>query len=501
MCVNLLMLQGVFFYPDNTQEVKAQVMMLNVAVNNNEQEMTTADTIKENVVEICGDGDGNRYKAITSTSTTTLSIYLKEKLNKNSHTDTDDDGIYDWNEINIKLIEEFTGNKTKISNSDLPTFEKLSDKMQEWIDIDKTDSSLFYVSQGYNQLINKNAAMYYHGDKDAAKAGIDKIKILPLISDPTKVDSDGDYMLDGIENEFVNKPIYWDIKDDKPLYAYANTSDYYDLNSANIYVKKTQKKPEEFVVKKSVYLCYDLSHEKNENDYNIQENETDCNKKYIAFPYELQEYMQSCCDTVIEKAEGNGVSEDRINFMKKYLTPELIMAVGVTESGWAYGSVGPCGTVGVTTSYTGLLSYDIITNCIGGSGACSDEQSYINIYCSVSGTVCMLAEHFCKLGSGGYYNDKTYTYGDLDSEQHFIYDILYSYANGNQIDYYQSQARITAAYKLYAFQEFCKVNGNEWFSWDMYNMEKYCDYVTKFTWKYNEPNGESNIHMHMPPNP
>lgn len=165
-------------------------------------------------LEILGDGDGCWYKAITSTNTTSLSIHLRGKLNKNSDTDTDGDGIYDWNEINVKLIEEFTGNKTKISNSDLPTFEELSDKMQEWVNSKKTDSSIFYVEQGYNQLINKNAGMYYRGDKEAAKAGIDRIKILPLISGPTRVDSDGDYMLDGIENEFVNKSIYWDIKDE-----------------------------------------------------------------------------------------------------------------------------------------------------------------------------------------------------------------------------------------------------------------------------------------------
>lgn len=194
------------FYSDNTQEVQAQVMSLNLAANNNEQaknpKTSAGDAVDTNIVEILGNGDERWYNAITSTSATSLSIHLREKLNKNSNTDTDGDGISDWNEINVKLIEEFTGNKTKISNSDLPTFEVLSNKMQEWVNSQKTDSSLFYVEQGYNQLINKNAGMYYRGDKEAAKADINKIPILPLISDPSLADSDGDGFFDGITGKY-----------------------------------------------------------------------------------------------------------------------------------------------------------------------------------------------------------------------------------------------------------------------------------------------------------
>ncbi len=216
------------FYPDNTQEVQAQVMMLNVAENNDSepskvQKTDVGDTVNANIVDVLGEGNSNRYKAITSTSTSGLDIYLEKKLTRNSGVDTDDDGIMDWDEVNVELIEELVGKKDEISNSDLPEFKSLSEKMQEWVDINKTDSSLFYVGHGYNQLINKNAAMYYHGDKEAAKAGIDKIKILPLISDPTRVDSDGDGFLD---NAYVN---YYDEVDekDKITYDWVKNSDKY----------------------------------------------------------------------------------------------------------------------------------------------------------------------------------------------------------------------------------------------------------------------------------
>ena len=34
--------------------------------------------------------------------------------------------------------------------------------------------------------------MYYQGDKEKAYAELSKLRILPICSDPTKVDSDGD---------------------------------------------------------------------------------------------------------------------------------------------------------------------------------------------------------------------------------------------------------------------------------------------------------------------
>ena len=484
------------FYSDSTSEV--QVMTLNAAVNNNDRKTTKADTIKKNVIEICGDGDGCWYKAITSTSTASLSIHLRGKLNKNSDTDTDGDGVYDWNEINVKLIEEFTGNKIKISNSDLPTFEELSAKMQELVNNKKTDSSLFYVEQGYNQLINKNAGMYYRGDKEAAKASIDRIKILPLISDPTRVDSDGDYMLDGIENEFVNNPIYWDIKDENPLYAYADTSENYGQNLAGITVEKTTKKPEEYLLKRSVVLTYDLSQTRNENDYGMNKyNVTGAARNYIAFPYELQEYMQSCCDTAINDALKKGVDESRMKLLKKYLTPELIIAVATTESSWKYGATGPAGTVGETTSYTGLIGYKYIATSIGGAGASSNSEDYINIYCSASGATCMLAQIMSYIGTGkqGFTKIKSYTVDDINSEQQFLYDVFYAYCDGSLPDYYRSEARITAAYKLYAFKEFYIINHTEWAGWVINDFEKNCNNVTRFTWTYVESNETSDIRM------
>ena len=492
------------FYSDSTSEV--QVMTLNAAVNNNDRKTTKADTIKKNVIEICGDGDGCWYKAITSTSTASLSIHLRGKLNKNSDTDTDGDGVYDWNEINVKLIEEFTGNKIKISNSDLPTFEELSAKMQELVNNKKTDSSLFYVEQGYNQLINKNAGMYYRGDKEAAKASIDRIKILPLISDPTRVDSDGDYMLDGIENEFVNKQIYWDIKDENPLYAYANTSDNYGRNYAGINVNRTTKKPEEYVVKKSVSLPYTVTQSSNKCDYppsgtgkNVYEISY-ANKVYTAFPYELQEYMQSCCDTVINEARRKAADDytgydridlKRIEFMEKYLTPELIMAVGVTESGWKFGVLG----VGESESYTGLKSMGVINNCIGVSNASTDVDDYTCVYCSIAGATFMLAQHMAYVGKPhhGYENTKEYTFGDSLSEQKALYDVLYLYGEGKYPNYYQTEARISSIYKIYAFQEFRKINHREWTNWTLSIMEYYCDFVTDFDWNYAGTNGESEI--------
>ena len=53
--------------------------------------------------------------------------------------------------------------------------------------------------------------------------------------------------------------------------------------------------------------------------------------------------------------------------------------------------------------------------------------------------------------------------------------------------------RISSIYKIYAFQEFRKINHREWTNWTLSIMEYYCDFVTDFDWNYAGTNGESEI--------
>ena len=109
----------------------------------------------------------------------------------------------------------------------------------------------------------------------------------------------------------------------------------------------------------------------------------------------------------------------------------------------------------------------------------------------------MLAQIMSYIGTGkqGFTKIKSYTVDDINSEQQFLYDVFYAYCDGSLPDYYRSEARITAAYKLYAFKEFYIINHTEWAGWVINDFEKNCNNVTRFTWTYVESNETSDIRM------
>ena len=208
------------FYSDSTSEV--QVMTLNAAVNNNDRKTTKADTIKKNVVEIFGDGDGRYYNVITSTGLV-KGIILDTPLRSNDQytkknkvpTDTDKDGIYDWDEVNTEFILNLDKNanisdRDYIIASQLPTIEEMINEY-DW---------RFYVKNVYGKVYSYKASHL----KEKS------IFILPIISDPTSIDSDDDGFLD---NAYVN---YYENVDekDKITYEWVKQSDeYFNVSDPN----------------------------------------------------------------------------------------------------------------------------------------------------------------------------------------------------------------------------------------------------------------------------
>jgi len=181
------------FYSGNTQEVQvqAQVMMLNVAVNNNEQEMTTADTIKENVVEVCGEGYGSDYRVISSIGNDLITLDTPLRENKyytsksKKPTDTDGDGIWDWDEVCIEALEELRQDKISdgvIYAKDMPSL------LEVMIYYNKHGKG--YVGKGFEKYMNENNSNPY--------SALASLKILPLNSNPADPDSDGDGIVDCI---------------------------------------------------------------------------------------------------------------------------------------------------------------------------------------------------------------------------------------------------------------------------------------------------------------
>lgn len=193
------------FYSDSTSEV--QVMTLNAAVNNNDRKTTKADTIKKNVIEICGYGNGTEFKVILSTGLVG-DINLKARLCEGSLIDSDEDGLSDWDEVNIELVAKYAeinsqrlekiNGKYIIKTNNLPTIAQILGS-DNW--------------KAYTENVPYKLMRY------ATAAGVidkDDWRILPINSDPTKADSDDDGFFDGITGKYQPTG-YYKVADKWPL--------------------------------------------------------------------------------------------------------------------------------------------------------------------------------------------------------------------------------------------------------------------------------------------
>ena len=213
------------FYSDSTSEV--QVMTLNAAENNDSepskvQKTNVGDAVNTNIVEVLGEGDGRYYSVITSTGFV-KDIILDTPLRSNDQytkknkvpTDTDKDGIYDWDEVNTEFILNLDKNanisdRDYIIASQLPTIEEMINEY-DW---------RFYVKNVYGKVYSYKASHL----KEKS------IFILPIISDPTSIDSDDDGFLD---NAYVNYYENVDEKDKITCEWVKQSDEYFNVSDPN----------------------------------------------------------------------------------------------------------------------------------------------------------------------------------------------------------------------------------------------------------------------------
>lgn len=103
------------------------------------------------------------------------------KIYPESTADYDKDGLKDSKEINFEFIRYENGNYK------LPTFGECKDMLGK---------KLFYVESGLSRFGEEHAFMYMPN----LEAKINETVVLPINSDPTSIDSDGDGYLDSISN-------------------------------------------------------------------------------------------------------------------------------------------------------------------------------------------------------------------------------------------------------------------------------------------------------------
>lgn len=122
-----------------------------------------------------------KYKMILSTGLKL--IILKAELKANSTTDTDGDGLTDWKEVNQKRVTVNPDGSVQ-----LPTFKEY---MEKYV--------LFpYMHLGWDNRFANIRDIHGKNLEDI----MSEIYVLPVLSDPTKSDSDDDGILDGDEFEW-----------------------------------------------------------------------------------------------------------------------------------------------------------------------------------------------------------------------------------------------------------------------------------------------------------
>lgn len=175
-----------------------------------------------------------------------------------------------------------------------------------------------------------------------------------------------------------------------------------------------------------------------------------CGTAKYYFSYEVQEYMQSVCDTLIFKYQNQSpkIDDKTVTFLKKYLTPELIMAIGSVESGW----------VKESGNKTGIASCKEISKCIGGEDASIKLEDYDNLKDTVAASAVAIAHYIYEQLNGGWsdvYGNNYNEDGTLNEGQ-VLYNALYSYGKTTSDGYSYMEAAVSSAHKLYRYGSFCK---------------------------------------------
>ena len=124
-------------------------------------------------------------------------------------TDTDIDGLTDWDEVNFAYWEELgLVTRDEKNNVILPTIQEC---------IDRTDK--FYVQTGLDRfkesIINGSSSGMTSSDiEQSIIVKLSETRVMPISSDPTSGDSDGDYVTDFAEKRQTTNPLKSDTDGD-----------------------------------------------------------------------------------------------------------------------------------------------------------------------------------------------------------------------------------------------------------------------------------------------
>ena len=130
---------------------------------------------------------------ITATGLEPLPYDFKTPI-KNDDTDYDEDGLSDWEEFDTELYKLVTGKTSDfniITAYDLPTMSQMKDYVRNK-NGDEFDEMKDRLDNAISRFANNTSS------PNSIKSDFESIRILPIKSDPTKIDGDGDGIVDYI---------------------------------------------------------------------------------------------------------------------------------------------------------------------------------------------------------------------------------------------------------------------------------------------------------------
>ena len=227
---------GMIYTGENSVESEVEpiaysIMTLDLASDNTKEQSGTIKSANGQNTNIYGDGkDLLCYHLLTSTGIKSIRLNTPLKRDDQYHnsnpgpTDTDQDGILDWNEVDLDTLCAIMGlDKEKVTSlkyDDLPSLSIYQDYYDN--NIDHSEYSYEYVKRGIGVV--KGQAQQYFDDV------LDSAKILPIYSDPTSIDSDDDGLLD---NAYVNNYADVDEKDKIPYEWVKQSDEYFNVSDSN----------------------------------------------------------------------------------------------------------------------------------------------------------------------------------------------------------------------------------------------------------------------------
>ena len=190
-------------------------------LNNNDLFLNVYDTSLSNMIEHF-ERKVTKYPVYDIMSSTKWGkITLNGELSPYNNIDTDGDGLTDWEEIDISKLKINSDGSIEYPTFDISTILRMLVKFKD--------------TGEYDLIIDSLKGMIY----------------LPFLSDPTKVDSDGDGYTDDVERSRGTDPLSVDLIMEKTFYEYlvsessfaANTyrEKYYDnsVESGSVFLGKT----------------------------------------------------------------------------------------------------------------------------------------------------------------------------------------------------------------------------------------------------------------------